>query len=85
MTRCSNLFTHRRVAALLGLALLAVSCSKESPPIEKEATPAAAPAAAPAPSVEPKANQVEVFSWWTGPGEQEGLDAMITDFKAKNP
>ncbi|HTE50441.1 MAG TPA: ABC transporter substrate-binding protein [Kofleriaceae bacterium] len=29
--------------------------------------------------------QVEVFSWWTGPGEHEGLDAMIADFKSKNP
>src|SRR5262245_43850505 len=28
--------------------------------------------------------QVEVFSWWTGAGEQEGLDAMVADFKAKN-
>lgn len=32
-----------------------------------------------------KENKVEVFSWWTGPGEQEGLDAMIADFKQKNP
>ncbi len=29
-------------------------------------------------------NQVEVFSWWTGPGEQEGLAAMVADFKKKN-
>ncbi len=29
--------------------------------------------------------QVEVFSWWTGPGEAQGLDAMIADFKTKNP
>jgi glucose/mannose transport system substrate-binding protein len=29
--------------------------------------------------------QVEVFSWWAGPGEKEGLDAMIADFKQKNP
>jgi glucose/mannose transport system substrate-binding protein len=29
-------------------------------------------------------NQVEVFSWWTGPGEQEGLAAMVTDFKKNN-
>jgi glucose/mannose transport system substrate-binding protein len=28
--------------------------------------------------------KVEVFSWWTGPGEQEGLNAMIADFKSKN-
>jgi glucose/mannose transport system substrate-binding protein len=29
--------------------------------------------------------KVEVFSWWTGGGEAAGLDAMIKDFKAKNP
>jgi glucose/mannose transport system substrate-binding protein len=29
--------------------------------------------------------EVEVFSWWAGPGEKEGLDAMIADFRAKNP
>ncbi|MEV0645857.1 ABC transporter substrate-binding protein [Phytomonospora sp. NPDC050363] len=29
--------------------------------------------------------KVEVFSWWTGPGEEEGLAAMIADFKTKNP
>jgi glucose/mannose transport system substrate-binding protein len=28
--------------------------------------------------------KVEVFSWWTGPGEEDGLNAMIADFKAKN-
>ena len=28
---------------------------------------------------------VEVFSWWTGPGEEDGLNAMIADFKTKNP
>jgi glucose/mannose transport system substrate-binding protein len=29
-------------------------------------------------------NKVEVFSWWAGPGEKEGLDALIADFKKKN-
>ncbi len=29
--------------------------------------------------------EVEVFSWWAGPGEKEGLEAMIADFRAKNP
>jgi glucose/mannose transport system substrate-binding protein len=29
-------------------------------------------------------DRIEVFSWWTGPGEEEGLAAMIADFKAKN-
>ena len=32
-----------------------------------------------------RANQVEVYSWWTGPGEEEGLQAMVADFEAKNP
>jgi glucose/mannose transport system substrate-binding protein len=31
------------------------------------------------------ANPVEVFSWWAGPGEKEGLDAMVADFKKKFP
>jgi glucose/mannose transport system substrate-binding protein len=28
--------------------------------------------------------QVEVYSWWTGPGEEDGLRAMVGDFEAKN-
>jgi ABC-type glycerol-3-phosphate transport system substrate-binding protein len=31
------------------------------------------------------ANKVEVFSWWTGGGEAKGLEAMVADFKKKNP
>ena len=30
-------------------------------------------------------DQVEVFSWWTGGGEAQGLDAMIEVFEANNP
>jgi glucose/mannose transport system substrate-binding protein len=30
------------------------------------------------------ASKVEVFSWWTGPGEEDGLAAMIADFRSKN-
>ncbi|WP_346115383.1 ABC transporter substrate-binding protein [Nonomuraea maheshkhaliensis] len=29
--------------------------------------------------------QVEVFSWWTGPGEADGLQAMRKIFEEKNP
>jgi glucose/mannose transport system substrate-binding protein len=28
--------------------------------------------------------EVEVFSWWVGAGEKEGLEAMIADFTKKN-
>jgi ABC-type glycerol-3-phosphate transport system substrate-binding protein len=31
------------------------------------------------------ATKVEVFSWWTGPGEADGLNAMKADFEKKNP
>jgi ABC-type glycerol-3-phosphate transport system substrate-binding protein len=31
------------------------------------------------------ASKVEVFSWWTGGGEAKGLEAMIADFKKRNP
>ncbi|MFD0855710.1 ABC transporter substrate-binding protein, partial [Actinomadura adrarensis] len=31
------------------------------------------------------ASQVEVFSWWTGPGEADGLKALQADFEKKNP
>ncbi len=41
---------------------------------------AAAPAAPAAP-----AGQVEIFSWWVGPGEADGLAAMIKIFDAKYP
>ncbi|WP_346048678.1 ABC transporter substrate-binding protein [Actinomadura chokoriensis] len=32
-----------------------------------------------------KSHKVEVFSWWTGPGEADGLAAMVDDFKSGNP
>lgn len=32
-----------------------------------------------------EASEVEVFSWWSGPGEAEGLEALVADFKKNNP
>src|SRR4051812_45981585 len=29
--------------------------------------------------------KVEVFSWWAGPGEKEGLEALVADFVKRNP
>src|SRR6266566_3778869 len=29
--------------------------------------------------------QVEIYSWWTGPGEDDGSHAMVGDFEARNP
>jgi len=76
------------VALGLGLGLTAAvstaGCSKTKEPAKEAAKEPAVPAA-PEPPKEPAKDQVEVFSWWTGAGEQEGLDAMIADFKSKNP
>src|SRR5689334_12993825 len=30
-------------------------------------------------------DQLEVFSWWTGPGEDDGLAAMVDEFRQNNP
>ncbi|MCB0043839.1 MAG: carbohydrate ABC transporter substrate-binding protein [Caldilineaceae bacterium] len=70
------------VVLLLAMALLS-AC----------ATPAAAPAGDAAAGDEgtaaeaagDSANQVEVFSWWTGGGEAAGLEAMIGVFNAEYP
>src|SRR5512139_357306 len=46
---------------------------------------AALPACSNTGSNKPDEKKVEVFSWWSGPGEGEGLQALIDDFKKKNP
>mgnify|MGYP003471627653 FL=1 len=33
----------------------------------------------------PAQQRVEVFSWWAGPGEREGFDAIIQEFKVRYP
>jgi glucose/mannose transport system substrate-binding protein len=46
-----------------------------------------APAATQAPAMTeaPAASQVEVFSWWVGPGEADGLAAMVKVFNKEYP
>jgi glucose/mannose transport system substrate-binding protein len=75
------------VISLAAVMMCTAACkSKEpakQPPQEAVKEPAKEPAKEP--PKEAAKDQVEVFSWWTGAGEQEGLDAMIADFKKKNP
>lgn len=76
-----------QVAVSLALVCL-TACPKSKEPNKeppKEGSGEAAKEPAKEPPKEPAKDQVEVFSWWTGAGEQEGLDAMIADFKTKNP
>jgi glucose/mannose transport system substrate-binding protein len=32
-----------------------------------------------------QAGDVEVYSWWTGPGEEDGLRALVRDYEMRNP
>jgi glucose/mannose transport system substrate-binding protein len=68
----NKLFRFVSVLVIAGMVLTACA---------KTATPTTAPATqAPAASTE-----VEVFSWWVGPGEADGLAAMIKIFEAQYP
>ncbi len=76
------------LALILAAAVVTPACKKTSSKSEPGKEPTAAEdkdKAAGTATAPTGAMQVEVFSWWTGPGEQEGLDAMIADFKSKNP
>ena len=72
------------VMSLAAVAVCAAACSKSKEPA-KQPPQEAVKEPAKEPPKEAAKDQVEVFSWWTGAGEQEGLDAMIADFKKKNP
>jgi glucose/mannose transport system substrate-binding protein len=64
------------------LGMLLVACGTTTP----AAAPTAAPAAA-APTAAPAAaagGKLEIFSWWTNGGEQEGLNAMFDIYKQQN-
>lgn len=60
----------RRGAIALGLALALLAL----PACSKKSEPPAG-----------GASEVEVFSWWSGPGEGEGLAALVENFKKNNP
>ncbi|MCS7040645.1 MAG: hypothetical protein NZP34_13645, partial [Caldilineales bacterium] len=37
------------------------------------------------PTPEPEARKLEIFHWWTAPGEREAADAMFAALKAAYP
>lgn len=89
---------HKRITLIIALvvisSLLLAACAAptEAPaPVEPAATEAPAaeePAATEAPAAEEpaaEAQQLEVFSWWTGGGEAAGLEAMIAIWQEKYP
>lgn len=76
---------------LLGLILLALAaCGGAGAPTEATEPPAAQPEATPAGEVappEPPAaaaeDTLEIFSWWTNPGEADGLAALFDIFRER--
>ncbi len=85
------------LALLVVFSILLSACQPaavETPAVEEPAAeepaaeePAAEEPAAEEPAAEEPAaaQQVEVFSWWTGGGEAAGLEAMIKVFNAQYP
>jgi glucose/mannose transport system substrate-binding protein len=70
------------LSLLVVLAVLLAACGPAQT-TEPEEVVTEAPVVTEPPVAE--AQQVEVFSWWTGGGEAAGLDAMITVFQAEFP
>ncbi len=66
------------LAAPATAALLA-ACRRE------EATPTPVPQAAQTPAPAQAENKLEIFSWWTNPGEADGLKALFDLFAQRRP
>lgn len=65
----------RLPALLVGVMLLLAACGRQQ----------AQPPAANQPQQPAEEQVVEIFSWWTGAGEEAGLLALIDLFKQENP
>jgi glucose/mannose transport system substrate-binding protein len=63
----------RAIVAAMGLTLIVAACSSN-----KSTT-------SPATTGGTGSGKVEVFSWWTAPGEKEALDALVKVFNEKYP
>ena len=77
------------VAILMITATVLSACgtpATAAPTTAPAATAMPAPTTAPAATAAPAgSSQVEIFSWWVGPGEADGLAAMVKIFNAKYP
>lgn len=60
------------MASALSFSLILAGCSSNQQKATTDTT-------------KPTKNSVEIFSWWTGAGEESGLKALIELFKKKNP
>ncbi len=86
----SKKYAYSLLAVLVSLATVLSACGTPATPAPTQApaaTQAPAPTQAPAATAAPTQgqSQVEVFSWWVGPGEADGLAAMVKIFEQKYP
>jgi glucose/mannose transport system substrate-binding protein len=80
-----NLLVLTGLLIVFTMILAACAPAATEAPAAPAATEApAAPAATEAPAA-PASTEVEVFSWWVGPGEADGLAAMVKVFNAEYP
>ncbi len=70
----------KMVSVLVVAGMILTACATTATPTTPPATQAPVVTQAPAASTE-----VEIFSWWVGPGEADGLAAMIKIFEAQYP
>lgn len=70
------------VMSILFVAAMILSACAQATPTAAPATEAPVVTEAPAPAA---STEVEVFSWWVGPGEADGLAAMVKVFDAQYP
>jgi glucose/mannose transport system substrate-binding protein len=68
------------ISVLVVAAFILTACASTATPTTAPVTQAPAATQAPTGSTE-----VEVFSWWVGPGEADGLAAMVKIFNAEYP
>jgi glucose/mannose transport system substrate-binding protein len=74
---------HRLIAGLIILGILLAGCSPAAQaPKATTAPKATAPAAQ---ATDKPTTKLEIFSWWTNPGEEDGLFALYDLYKTKYP
>jgi glucose/mannose transport system substrate-binding protein len=80
-------FKKFSVFSLIVVAVMVLSaCGPAATPVATQAPATQAPATqAPATQAPVTQSSVEIFSWWTGAGEADGLAAMIKLFEAQYP
>ncbi|MCZ7570311.1 MAG: extracellular solute-binding protein [Ardenticatenaceae bacterium] len=69
---------------LVLIALALAACGGAAPGAAPTQAPAG-PAATQAPAASTGEKKLEIFSWWTNPGEADGLAAMYEIYKQQNP